>query len=211
MSMAHLLARQARLEPGRPAILCGSAIHATYGEWAARSAALAQRLGEAGLRPGDRVLLFMRNHPRYLEILWAAWWAGLVVVPVNAKLHPSEVEWIVADSQAAWGFVTSDVAPQPLAGLERQVDADSEQADALLQPLPGASARSPAERAAGDLAWLFYTSGTTGRPKGVMITHRNLMTMGLAYSVDVDPVNRGDAMVYARRCRTAAACTPFRT
>ncbi|NBR33052.1 MAG: hypothetical protein EBT84_13040, partial [Sphingomonadaceae bacterium] len=53
------------------------------------------------------------------------------------------------------------------------------------------------ERAGDDTAWLFYTSGTTGRPKGVMITHRNLMTMGLGYFGDVDPVAPDDAIVYA--------------
>ena len=53
------------------------------------------------------------------------------------------------------------------------------------------------DRQADDLAWLFYTSGTTGRPKGVMLTHRNLMTMGLTYFNDVDPISAQDAIVYA--------------
>jgi long-chain acyl-CoA synthetase len=197
MSLTQLLIRQARLEEGSPAILFGSALHATYGDWAARSAALAQRMREAGVLPGDRVLLFMQNHARYLEILWAAWWAGLVVVPVNAKLHTSEVEWIVANAEARWGFVTANVAPQALAGLEVQVDVDSARADELLAPVVGATPIAPVELAATDVVWLFYTSGTTGRPKGVMITQRNLMTMGMAYFVDVDDVSRGDAMVYA--------------
>jgi len=119
-----------------------------------------------------------------------------VVVPINAKLHPAEAEWIIDDAQARWAFVTRDVAPKPLAGLEREVDAESVEAEALLAPL-GDDAPEPAERRGDDLAWLFYTSGTTGRPKGVMLTHRNLMTMGLGYFVDVDPIAADDAMVYA--------------
>lgn len=197
MTLAHLLVRQALAAPDRAAILDGTRPWATHAEWAARAAGLAQRLRQAGLAPGDRVVIFMRNHPRYLELLWGAWWAGLVVVPVNAKLHPAEVEWIVADAQARWAFVTRDVAPAALAGIERQVDADSAEAGALLAPVAGAAAAPPAERRADDLAWIFYTSGTTGRPKGVMLTQRNLMTMGLAYFVDVDPVGAADAIVYA--------------
>ena len=196
MSLAHLLLRQARLTPQRAAIFHGTAACATYGQWGARSAALAQHMREAGLLPGDRVLLFMRNHPRYLELLWAAWWAGLVVVPVNAKLHPHEVQWIVDNAQARWGFVSADVAPGQLGGLERQIDVDSAECDALLAPQPDALAVAITERAPDDVAWLFYTSGTTGRPKGVMITHRNLMTMGLTYFVDVAAVSADDAIVY---------------
>ena len=201
MNLVELLVRHARCEPSRVAVFDGTTAWATHGQWAARSAGLAQRLRAAGLQPGDRVLLFMRNHPRYLELLWGAWWAGLVVVPVNAKLHRAEVEWIVGNAQARWGFVTRDVMPAgeaPLAGLERQVDAESAEADALLAPVADWRAVPIAERARDDVAWLFYTSGTTGRPKGVMITQRNLMTMGLAYFVDVDPIDgERDAMVYA--------------
>jgi long-chain acyl-CoA synthetase len=195
MTLAQLLVRQARLDPDRPAILEGTRPWATHGQWAARSAGLARRLRRAGLAPGDRVVLFMRNHPRYLELLWGAWWAGLVVVPVNAKLHPAEAEWIVGDAGARWAFVSTDTAPRALAGLERQVDIASPEADALLAP--AADIEVPSERGPDDLAWLFYTSGTTGRPKGVMLTHRNLMTMGLTYFVDVDPIAASDAIVYA--------------
>jgi long-chain acyl-CoA synthetase len=197
MSLVQALLRQAHLAPDRPAIFFGPQEWASYGEWAARSAALADRLHGAGLQPGERVLVFMRNHPRYLEVLWALWWAGLVAVPVNAKLHPREVEWIVGNAQARWGFVTADVAPTALAGLERQIDVNSHDADALLAPVAPFDTVPVAERAPHDLAWLFYTSGTTGRPKGVMLTHRNLMTMGLTYFVDVDPVAADDAIVYA--------------
>jgi long-chain acyl-CoA synthetase len=139
----------------------------------------------------------MRNHPRYLELMFGAWWAGLVVVPVNAKLHPREAEWIVANSGARWAFVTHDVVAEPLTGLERQIDVESDDCDDLLAPVNDAWAVPVVERGAQDLAWIFYTSGTTGRPKGVMLTHRNLMTMGLTYFIDVDPVSADDAMVYA--------------
>jgi long-chain acyl-CoA synthetase len=197
MNLGQLLVRHARLQPQHEAIFEGQRPWATYGQWAARSAGLAQRLHAAGLLPGERIVLFMRNHPRYLEILWGAWWAGLVVVPVNAKLHPAELEWIIGDAGARWAFVTRDVAPQPLAGLQRQVDVESPEADALLAEPDTAAIKPPAERGPDDLAWLFYTSGTTGRPKGVMLTQRNLLTMGLTYFVDVDPIAPEDAIVYA--------------
>ena len=87
MNLAHLLQRQALQGPGRAAIFEGERLHATHGQWAARAARLGAALRERGLQPGERVLLFMRNHPRYLEFMFGCWWAGLVVVPVNNKLQ----------------------------------------------------------------------------------------------------------------------------
>ncbi|HRK40275.1 MAG TPA: AMP-binding protein [Burkholderiaceae bacterium] len=197
MALVELLLRQARVRPHQAAIFHGTQPHATHVQWAARSAGLARRLTAEGLVPGDRVLLFMTNHPRYLEALWGAWWAGLVVVPVNAKLHPREVEWIIANSGATVGMVTADVAPSALAGLARQIDVASAEADTWFAPVPDPFAVPVVERCPDDVAWLFYTSGTTGRPKGVMLTHRNLMTMGLTYFVDVDSIAPTDVMVYA--------------
>ena len=193
MNLAQLLARAARVHPVRPALFSGTTPVASYADWQARAARLAGAFHTAGLAPGDRVVLFLRNHPRYLEVLLGAWWAGLVVVPVNAKLHPAEAQWILDNAQARWAFVTADVAPAPLNGLERQIDVETPAYDALLQ----APAAPMTDRAPNDVAWLFYTSGTTGRPKGVMLSHRNLMTMGLTYFVDVDPIDPADAIVYA--------------
>ncbi len=206
MNLAHLLMRIARQYPTRPALFHGTQAVATYAQWAHRCAHLAQQFEAAGLKPGERVALFMHNHPRYLEVMFGAWWAGLVVVPINAKLHVREAQWIVDNAKASWAFVTSDVTAdtgEQLQGLQRVIDVDSAEADALWR-MPAeinTEANPPnqaiTERHSDDLAWLFYTSGTTGRPKGVMITHRNLMTMGLAYFTDVDAVTAQDTIVYA--------------
>jgi long-chain acyl-CoA synthetase len=193
----------ARQCPDRAAIFHGTQAVATYAQWAQRCAHLAQQFEDAGLQPGERIALFMHNHPRYLEVMFGAWWAGLAVVPINAKLHVREAQWIVDNAQASWAFVTADVTAdtgEQLTGLQRVIDVDSAEANAFWA-MPHASDEAPTrpivERQSDDLAWLFYTSGTTGRPKGVMITHRNLMTMGLAYFTDVDAVTYKDAIVYA--------------
>lgn len=202
MNLAHLLQRIANLEPQRPAIFEGTHLAATHGQWAARCAALAGRFAAAGLLPGDRVALFMRNHPRYLEVMFGAWWAGLVVVPINAKLHQREAQWITDNAQARWLFLSADnihAEEPPWQGLERVIDIDAPEADTWL----AVDSHAPApcqvvvDRMPDDVAWLFYTSGTTGRPKGVMITHRNLMTMGLTYFNDVDPICAQDTIAYA--------------
>lgn len=197
MNLAHLLSRVAHQAPESPAILNGVHLCATHAQWARRAATLAHHLQAQGLVPGDRVVLFMHNHPRYLEFMFAAWWAGLVVVPVNAKLHLKELQWIIDNAQARWAFVSADLVPdgRDLSGLEGVTEADSPQAHAWLNT--GPALPEPCERQADDTAWLFYTSGTTGRPKGVMITHRNLRAMGMGYFVDVDPITAADAAVYA--------------
>ncbi len=192
MNLAKTLLRVAQADPRRPALFEGSRLVRDYGQLADRAARLASAFRAAGLKPGERVALFMRNHPAYLEVLYGAWWAGLVVVPMNAKLHLREAQWIVDHSQALWAFVTPDVG-EGLSTAGRTIDATGDEYETLfaLPPAP------LAERAAQDLAWLFYTSGTTGKPKGVMLTHRNLMTMGLTYFVDVDPIDPLDAIFYA--------------
>ncbi|WP_310567759.1 class I adenylate-forming enzyme family protein, partial [Hydrogenophaga sp.] len=203
MNLVHLLQRQALEHPDRPALFSGTQAVATHAQWAQRAARVGARLRSAGLQPGDRVVLFMRNHPRYLELLFGAWWAGLVVVPVNAKLHLKEVQWIVENAGARWAFVTSDIVPDPadpadpaeLSGLDGVMDVDSAACDAWINE--GEGLKEIEDRAPDDIAWLFYTSGTTGRPKGVMITHRNLLTMGMGYFIDVDPVDPQDAIAYA--------------
>ena len=191
MNLANTLRRISLGDPQRPALYEGTRLVCTYGELAARAARLAGALRAQGLVAGDRVLVFMRNHPAYLELMYACWWAGLAVVPVNAKLHLREAQWIAEHAQARWAFVTADVG----AGLVvpgRCIDVETAHYAALF----GGAAVEVQHRGPDDLAWLFYTSGTTGKPKGVMLTHRNLATMGLTYFVDVDAVDARDAIVY---------------
>jgi long-chain acyl-CoA synthetase len=201
MNLAHLLQRKALEHPDRPAIFSGIQPVASHAQWAQRAARVGAHLRKSGLQPGDRVVLFMHNHTRYLELLFGAWWAGLVAVPVNAKLHLKEVLWIVENAGARRAFVTADIVPNPgeLTGLDGVMDVDSAECDAWLYggEGDGEGLISIEERVPDDTAWLFYTSGTTGRPKGVMITHRNLLTMGLGYFNDVDHVDPGDAIAYA--------------
>ena len=200
MNLAQLLVRAAHVHPTRPAVLLGDRVMLDYDALARRAARLAGHLREGlGLQPGERVAIFMTNHVAYLEVLYAAWWAGLAVVPINAKLHPREVTFILADSLASALFVSDDLAHELRPHLEslpalRQVLTPCRDAyDAAL----AAPSIAPVQRAPEDLAWLFYTSGTTGRPKGVMQSHRNLYAMTSCYFMDVDDVSPGDAIVYA--------------
>ena len=113
MNQVQLLLRAARSHPARPAILHGSRVVMDYRELALRCARLAGHLRHAiGLAPGERVAICMGNHVRYLEVLYAAWWAGLAVVPINAKLHAREVEFILQDSQAGALFTSDTMAAQ---------------------------------------------------------------------------------------------------
>jgi len=201
MNLARLLARAAGAFPDAPAVSRGPYGLASYADLAARCARLAEALRtRCGLAPGDRVALLMGNCPEYVETLWAAWWAGLAPVPINAKLHPREAEYILAHTGARLAFVGADLAPDiaaladGLPELERLVEVGSADYAALLS----GDATAPIHATApDDIAWLFYTSGTTGRPKGVMLTHANLMTMTLCYFADVDAIGPGDSIIHA--------------
>lgn len=152
-----------------------------------------------GLAPGARVMLWMENRNEFLELLFATWTAGLCAVPVNAKLHAREVAPIVLDSGASIIFTSASLQAglvEALSTLPNSipivvVDDDSYQSLTRSTPV------GCADVAPTDLAWLFYTSGTTGVPKGAMLSHRNLMTMCLQYYADIDHVLPGQTMFHA--------------
>lgn len=199
MNLAIWLARAALLHPDLPALLHGPELVADYREFGRRAATIGWALGERfGVRPGDRVALFAKNATEYLEAMWGAWFAGAAVVPINAKLHGREAAWIVENSGARLAFTTADpgdgLTPFLPAGQVTAIDLHSPEFDVLRS---GEALDQPVARCRDDLAWLFYTSGTTGRPKGVMITHGNIHAMAFSYFVDVDEVRATDAALYA--------------
>jgi acyl-CoA synthetase (AMP-forming)/AMP-acid ligase II len=199
MNISEWLLQAARVSPDAPAIRCGLDLHATYGQFAARSASMATYLSESlGIRKGDRVALFMQNCPEYLEILHAVLWMGAIVVPINYKLHPREAAWIIDDAKAR--VVVTQTGTVFASGIEL---AETCNELGTHDPALTAAAQSSAEitppvgTGKDDVAWLFYTSGTTGRPKGVMTTHGNLIAMSLAYAMDVDSPTARDNSLYA--------------
>jgi long-chain acyl-CoA synthetase len=174
VNIAQFLLQSARRLPGQPAIAVGEQVRHTYQGLSRRVASLASGLvSKFNLQPGDRVALALKNCPQYWELLFACWHAGLTAVPMNAKLHAKEFEYIVENCAAKACFFDAKEFEQ-LKGEPRQ----------------------PAETSPDDTAWLFYTSGTTGVPKGAMLTHRNLLFATQAYFADIDKLGPQDAILH---------------
>jgi long-chain acyl-CoA synthetase len=196
MNIALWLARSAERYPQQAAIAHGTDLWCNYVELAQRAARTAHWLRGQGVQPGDRVVLFMHNAPVYLPLMWGIWWCGAVAVPVNAKLHEREAAWIAGHSEARLAFVDAERANSFAQALREQhaTTAVASEHDFMLHangPQLALQARED-----DDPAWLFYTSGTTGRPKGVVLCARQLRGCALAYLASVQPVQRGDTMLH---------------
>jgi long-chain acyl-CoA synthetase len=196
MNIALWLERAGLSHGTRPAIAHGTRVARSYGELAGRAARLGGALA-AQLSPGERVAIFAKNSPDYIEALYAIWAAGLAAVPVNAKLHGRELAYILEHSGARVCFVSNDLQAAAAAHapptLQRLITIGSTEHDALFKADP----IQAVSRSGDDLAWLFYTSGTTGRPKGAMLTHRVLSWATHAYLSEVDQTVAGDAVLHA--------------
>jgi long-chain acyl-CoA synthetase len=194
VNLAHLLLRSARLAPDARAIALGKTAVLSYGELAGRVSRLAGGLRtKLDLEPGDRVGIAAKNCPEYYELMFACWHAGLVAVPMNAKLHPKEFAYIVEDSGAKACFTSSEISiaqALPIGELARL------QGDAM----------APVDVQPDDAAWLFYTSGTTGVPKGATLTHRNLVFMTQAYFSDIDKLAPGDSILHPAPLSHGSGC-----
>ena len=198
MNAALWLYRTGLSHAAWPAAASGTRVVATFGDLAARAARLAGCLRERfGLAAGDRVAIVARNSPDYLALLYGIWHAGLAAVPANAKLHGAELGYILEHSGARICFaskgIDTEIGAHAPACLERLIAIGTAEYNALYTADP----IEVVPRAPDDLAWLFYTSGTTGRPKGAMLTHRNLAAASHAYASEVDFVSPGDAILHA--------------
>ena len=198
MNLAALLHQAALRHPGAPALTQGDGCW-RYAQFSHRVAGTASYLRSAlGCRPGDRVALAMYNAPGFLQLLWGCWHAGLCAVPMNAKLHPRELAFVLENSGARVCFAS----PRQHAGLAGEVGKGPglhllEAQPGLFEAMAAAAPMPPHGGQPTDPAWLFYTSGTTGRPKGATLTQRNLMFMTLAYFADVDALDERDTIVHA--------------
>ena len=198
MNIAKLLTRSAASSPARPAIIHGQR-QIDYGTFDARANRLAAGLRRLGIRAGDNVSVLMYNRPEMLEAMFACFKLGCAAVPLNFRLHPNEVAYIVDNSESR-ALIMSPEFVEPMTAVRERfpgaqhliaVEACGQAATGLLDydQLLGAE-RDPfddADVAPDDVAWIFYTSGTTGAPKGAMLTHRNLLAMTMNYYADICP------------------------
>jgi long-chain acyl-CoA synthetase len=200
MNIANILVRAASTFDKQAAIALGEDILLNYQELADNSAILAQSLLTLNnLRPGDRVAIITNNCPEYIEILFAIWHAGLVVVPINAKLHKKEFNYVLSHSDAAVCFTSSKLLSvmtplsEEIETLQQVIEISSPEYKQLFM----GNKSKVCQRKPNDPAWLFYTSGTTGRAKGAMQSHKNLHTMTQCYFSDIDSIDVGDAIFHA--------------
>jgi acyl-CoA synthetase (AMP-forming)/AMP-acid ligase II len=201
VNIAGLLADGIARAGDRLALVQGSRA-LTYRTLGARVTRLAAGLAGLGLRRGDRIVLLMPNRPELVESLWAAFYGGFVAVPVNWHLHPDEVGYIVRHCGAAAIVVSDETAaatrtlPDAVRVL-RVARGDGSDTGLDYEDVFAREPSSAVGTASEDPAWLFYTSGTTGRPKGATLTHRNLAAMTEAYTRDLDPIADGSIYLHA--------------
>jgi long-chain acyl-CoA synthetase len=207
MNLGDILTASARVYPDNTALVWDEGGgRRTYRELNERADALASALVSGlGVRPGDRVALMMYNGPTLLEAMFAAWKAGATVVPLNARFTPDEISYHVADSGASvliggrdFGAQLIEIRPRIEAGTlvlegggDGAVDLDGLAAAHAGQSPP------PVEVVDDDVAWIAYTSGTTGRPKGAMLTHGCLSFVALSWLADLQRLEPEDVGLYA--------------
>ena len=188
----HALDQAAARFPDRGAVYLGEQQVATWQELRDRALRLASSIrGSVG--PGARIAVASENRPEIVELMFGIWAAECVFVPLNFKLHPREMGQILEDSGSSAVFASPKIA----AGLAPVTSAPIEVIGTDAYTGRFASAPwIPADTDPSTLAWLFYTSGTTGRSKGAMLSHRNLMAMTLSHLADFDSPDENCSLVH---------------
>ncbi|WP_338700532.1 long-chain fatty acid--CoA ligase [Streptomyces sp. Q6] len=192
-------ARRARKTPHRTALIHGGD-RLTYAELHARCTALAHALRARGIRRGDRVAYLGPNHPSYVETLFAVGALGACFVPLNTRLAGPEIAYQLADSGAR-ALVYAPGHAGLVAGLPAETDVGTyvEVGAPYEELLAAAPSAEPIDEpvTGDDTCIIMYTSGTTGRPKGAMLTHANLTWNALNVLVDTDVAADEVALVSA--------------
>jgi acyl-CoA synthetase (AMP-forming)/AMP-acid ligase II len=205
MNVGRFLANAAERNSAKAGFVWGDEV-VSYREANARSDSLAGALRRFGLGPGERVGVLMPNCPQLLESMFATWKAGGCVVPLNARFQREELVYHLADPRAR-AVIFSEEYRETVAAVRDRVPT-VERFICVGEPLPGQLAYDelvtedpgPAGdtgAADDDLAWLFYTSGTTGRPKGAMLTHGVLTFVSVSWVADLMPLQPEDVGLHA--------------
>ena len=199
-------ARRARKTPNRTALIHEDRA-ISYADLHDSSTRLAHALRSLGVAKGDRVAFLGPNHPSFLLTLFACGQLGAVFLPLNTRLAPAELRYQLADS----GTRTLLYVHGDPAGLnaDNLIEAELQAFDDLLSASPAESIDEPV--ALDDLCMIMYTSGTTGRPKGSLLTHGNITWNSLNVIVDVDISSDEVTLVSAPLFHTAAlnmTCLP---
>lgn len=203
MILTQVLKRGAAFHPANTATVDGEH-RQTYCELRARVNALAAALQQLGVQQGDRVAMLMLNGHEFAEVIFACWDIGAVVVPLNYRLAAEELVFILNDAECV-AMISDDVMLPMTAAMRPRLEGirhyiATVEADGFLtyeELLAKASVPFVVpEIAENDLAGLFYTSGTTGLPKGVMLSHRNLW-MNLLHSLAAIPPREGEPYMHA--------------
>ena len=170
-NLSRLVRHHALRNPSRPA-LTYAGITVTYGELWRRIGADSAMLQARGVRRGDRVALLMKNSAAFIELAFAVSHSAAVLVPINFRLAPGEVDYILQDSGAVLLFCDEELASWPAAVPQRIIVTPEAQRDSsLLAQQMEAAVMVPVGDS--DLMRIMYTSGTTDHPKGVMHSYRN--------------------------------------
>ncbi|KOX26054.1 MULTISPECIES: long-chain-fatty-acid--CoA ligase [unclassified Streptomyces] len=195
-NLAGFLVETAGRQPERPALRLGERV-LTYAELDEHSARAAALLRSEGVRPGDRVALMLPNVPEFVVLYYGVLRAGAVVVPMNPLLKTRETEFHLADSGAVrlfeWHQAPGEGAKGAAAAGVRHTAVEPAAFAASLaghEPLP-----EVADTDGEDMAVLLYTSGTTGRPKGAVLTHAGLRHNTEVNSIEVQRMTPEDVVV----------------